>query len=76
MNVTETTVETGLEYVKGRAGARPGATRAVAEAHSMIVNRAGVVFVAAVDGGTDRDCLARRVAKTSLALYDALLELE
>ena len=49
---------------------------AVAEAHNLNVNRAGVVFVPAVEGGIDRDWLARRVARTSLALYDALLELE
>ena len=49
---------------------------AVVEADDLNVNRAGVVFVPAVEGGIDRDWLARRVAETSIALYDALLELE
>ena len=34
------------------------------------------VFVPAVEGGVDRDWLARRVAEASVAIYDALLELE
>ena len=49
---------------------------AVAEAYDLNVNREGVVFVPAVEGGVDREWLAGRVAETSLALYDALLELE
>jgi hypothetical protein len=37
--------------------------------------RTGVASVPAVDGGVDRDWLAGRVAETSLAPYNALLEL-
>jgi len=59
-----------------RAGVPPGwlavARRAV-KAHAMNVNRAGVVFVQAVEG-RDIDTLARRIADTSAAVYDALLE--
>lgn len=38
------------------------------------VNRAGVVFVPAVEGGVDRDWLGRRVAEASAAVYSDLLE--
>ena len=48
---------------------------AVVGAYDLNVNRAGAVFVPAVEGGVDRDWLTGRVAETSLALYDALLEL-
>lgn len=56
-------------------GWRPCATEVV-EAFSLNVNRAGVVLVPAVEGGVDRNWLARRVAEASVVLYDALLELE
>jgi hypothetical protein len=45
-------------------------------AFDLNLTRNGVVFVPAVEGGVDRDWLARRVAEASLAVYDALLELE
>ncbi len=45
------------------------------EAKGMNVNRRGVVFVPAVEG-RDIHALVLRVAKTSLALYLALLESE
>jgi len=48
----------------------------VVEAFGLNVTRSGVVSVPAVEGGVDRDWLARRVAEASLAVYDALLELE
>jgi len=40
------------------------------------LTRTGVVHVPAVEGGVDRDWLTRRVAEASVAVYDALLELE
>ena len=64
-----------VELAGPPAGWRDGAT-AVVEAHGLNVSRTGVVFVPAVEGGVDRAWLTRRVAETSLALYDALLELE
>jgi hypothetical protein len=48
---------------------------AVVDEHDLNLNRTGVVFVHAVEGGVDRGWLGRRVAETSLAVYDALLEL-
>jgi hypothetical protein len=48
---------------------------AVVDEHDLNLNRTGVVFVPAVEGGVDRDWLGRRVAETSLAVYDVLLEL-
>jgi hypothetical protein len=48
---------------------------AVVDEHDLNLNRTGVVFVPAVEGGVDRGWLGRRVAETSLAVYDALLEL-
>jgi len=48
----------------------------VVEAFGLHVTRSGVVSVPGVEGGVDRDWLARRVAEASLAVYDALLELE
>jgi hypothetical protein len=61
------------------AGRSPGwrdCAAAVVDAHDLNVSRTGVVFVPAVEGGVDRDWLAGRVAETSVALYDALLELQ
>jgi hypothetical protein len=49
---------------------------AVVEACALNLTRSGVVSAPAVEGGVDRDWLARRVAGASLAVYDALLELE
>ena len=46
----------------------------VAGEYALNVNRAGVVFVGAVEGGLDLDWLAGRVAETSAALYGELLE--
>jgi hypothetical protein len=60
-----------------RAGRPPGwfsvAQRTVAE-FDLNVNRRGVVFVPAVEGGVDRDWLARRVAEASAAVYAELVE--
>jgi hypothetical protein len=61
-----------------RAGRPPGwlaAARAAVKRDALNVNRAGVVFVQAVEG-RDIDGLARRIAATSAAVYDALLELD
>jgi hypothetical protein len=63
-----------LELAGAPAG-WPECAAAVVGAHDLSVNRAGVVFVPAVEGGVDRDWPTGRVAETSLALYDALLEL-
>jgi hypothetical protein len=60
----------------GRPAGWRDCAAAVVEAHDLNVNRSGVVFVPAVEGGVDRDWLGRRVAETSLALYNALLELQ
>lgn len=64
-----------VELAGRPVGWRERAT-AVVEGNDLNVTRTGVVFVPAVEGGVDRDWLARRVAETSLALYDALLELQ
>jgi hypothetical protein len=64
-----------LELAGRTAGWRECATQVV-DAYDLNVTRTGVVFVPAVEGGVDRDWRAGRVAETSLALYDALLELE
>ena len=62
------------------AGKPPGwldvAERVVTDEFWLNVNRRGVVFVPAVEGGMDRAWLTRRVAEASLAVYDALLELD
>ena len=58
------------------AGCPPGArvvAERVAAAHDLNANREGVVFVPAVEG-RDLAALAERVAATSLAVYDALLD--
>ncbi len=59
------------------AGKPPGwlpiAEATVAE-FGLNVNRAGVVFVPAVEGGVDRDWLVGRVAEASAAVYSDLLE--
>ncbi len=59
------------------AGKPPGwfavAAATVAE-FDLNVNRAGVVFVPAVEGGADRAWLARRVAEASAAVHSDLLE--
>lgn len=67
----------------GAAVARAGTPRGwlevaeqVVDAYALNVNRRGVVFVPAVEGGLDRTWLAGRVADCSAALYDALLELD
>ncbi len=64
-----------LELAGLPVGWRECATQVV-DAYDLNVTRNGVVFVPAVEGGVDRDWLAGRVAETSLALYEALLELE
>ena len=64
-----------LELAGRPAGWRECAAQ-VADAYDLNATRTGVVFVPAVEGGVDRDWLAGRVGETSLALYDALLELE
>lgn len=63
-----------VELAGRPAGWRERAATVVDE-HDLNLNRTGVVFVPAVEGGVDRDWLGRRVAETSLAVYDALLEL-
>jgi hypothetical protein len=67
----------------GAAVARAGRPRGwlevageVVEAFALNVNRRGVVFVPAVEGGVDRAWLAGRVADCSAAVYEALLELD
>jgi hypothetical protein len=62
-----------------RAGRPPGwreVAERVVEDFALNVNRRGVVFVPAVEGGLDRTWLAGRVAACSAALYEMLLELE
>jgi hypothetical protein len=49
---------------------------AVVDEFDLNLSRSGVVFVLGVEGGVNREWLARRVAEASLAVYDALLELE
>ena len=60
------------------AGRPPGwlkVAERVVDEFWLNVNRRGVVFVPAVEGGADRAWLVRRVAETSAALYAELLEL-
>ena len=58
------------------AGWLEAAERAVAE-YWLNVNRRGVVFVGAVEGGVaDRPWLVLRIGDASLAVYQALLELD
>jgi hypothetical protein len=64
-----------LELAGRPDGWRDGATQVVA-AYELNITRTGEIFVPGFEGGADRDWLAGRVAETSLALYDALLELE
>lgn len=64
-----------LELAGRPEGWREAAAAAV-DAFDLNLTRGGVVFVPAVEGGVDRDWLARRVAGASLAVYDAVLELE
>jgi hypothetical protein len=64
-----------VELAGGRRGWRESAAAAVDD-FDLNLTQTGVVFVPAVEGGVDRDWLARRVAEASLAVYDALLELE
>ena len=64
-----------LELAGRPAGWREAAAAAVGT-FDLNLTRTGVVFAPAVEGGIDRGWLARRVAEASLAVYDALLELE
>jgi hypothetical protein len=64
-----------LELAGRPAGWQEAAAAAV-DTFDLNLTRSGVVFVPAVEGGIDRDWLARRVAEASLAVYDAVLELE
>jgi hypothetical protein len=64
-----------LELAGRPAGSRERATRVV-DAYDLNNTRTPVVFVPGVEGRADREWLAGRVAETSFALYDALLELE
>ena len=64
-----------VELADRPAGWRDAAI-AAADAFDLNLTRTGVVHVTAVEGGVDRDWLTRRVAEASLAVYDALLELE
>ena len=67
---------------RGRAAAKAGkprgwldlASEVVARDH-LNINRAGVIFVPAVEGGLDVGALALRVGDRSLALYEELLDL-
>ena len=86
----EVRLDTGLAYAEGepvlvtirRRGRRydlSGWREAAATTVGALgpnLTQTGVVSVPAVEGGVDRDWLARRVAEASLAGYDALLELE
>jgi hypothetical protein len=61
------------------AGASPGwlaEAERVVDDFALNVNRRGIVFVPAVEGGMDLAWLAGRVAECSLALYGALLDLD
>lgn len=60
----------------GRPAGWSEAAAAAVEAFDLNLTRSGIVFVPAVEGGIDRDWLARRVAEASLAVYDAVLDLE
>jgi hypothetical protein len=62
--------------LSGRPTGWRDAAVAAVDAFDLNLTRAGVVHVPAVEGGVDRDWLTRRVAEASLAVYDALLELE
>ena len=64
-----------LELARRPAGWRERAAQVV-DPYDLNITRTGVVFVPGVECGADREWLAGRVAETSLALYDALLELE
>jgi hypothetical protein len=64
-----------VELAGKRRGWREAAVVAVG-AFNLNLTRTGVVSVPAVEGGADREWLAGRVAEASLAVYDALLELE
>ncbi len=64
-----------LELAGRRTGWREAAADAVG-GFGLNLTRTGVVSVPAVEGGVDRDWLARPVAEASLAVYDAVLELE
>jgi hypothetical protein len=46
----------------------------VVDAHDLNINRRGVVFVPAVEGGPDLAWLAFRVARCSYAVHSELLE--
>jgi hypothetical protein len=63
----------GAVEAAGRPSHRLAVAERVAAAHDLNVNREGVVFVPAFEG-RDLARLADRVAETSLALYDALLD--
>jgi hypothetical protein len=63
----------GAVEAAGRPPDRLAIAERVAAAHDLNVNREGVVFVPAFEG-RDLARLADRVAETSLALYDALLD--
>jgi hypothetical protein len=58
-----------------KAGRPPGWLDLAEQAYALNVNRHGVVFVPAVEGGVDRDWLVRRVAECSAAVYQELVEL-
>ena len=64
-----------VELAGAPTGWREAAADAV-DAFDLNLTRTGVVHVPAVEGGVSRDWLVRRVAEASLAVYDALLELE
>jgi len=64
-----------VELAGRPAGWREAAAAAVGHL-GLNLTRTAVVSVPAVEGGVDRDWLAGRVAEASLAVYDALLELE
>jgi hypothetical protein len=57
-------------------GWREPAERLVVRNLWLNVSRAGYVFVAVVEGSSDVDEVAGRVAAASKGLYEALLELE
>jgi hypothetical protein len=63
-----------------RAGRPPGwhelARRIAEEEYWLNVNRRGVVCVSAVEGGVDLAWLSLRIADASVAVYQALLELD
>jgi hypothetical protein len=62
-----------------RAGKPPGwleVARDAVDAYALNVNRRGVVFVPAVEGGMDLAWLVTRIADCSAAVYRELLEFE